>query len=194
MRLHDFCPQRKGGGPGVRDRGVDSCLRDGAIHEVAMNDRHLLGDARLDVSRLPDQHHNELVLALRVKDKKIGGSYLVDVRHTNSEVTGDGGGLGLGAGVRTRALLDLLEGVEDLGRLPLALVETGGDDSAIGGLDVVPGPESPSPSGSTSGTPSSLGEAGETPYKTCERDLIRTRSLQKLLNKKDVPRSGRHWR
>ena len=128
------------------------------------------------------------------KGREESGSYLVEVRQINSEVTGDEGGLGLCAGIGARALLDLLEGVEDLGRLPFALVDTGGEDSATGGLDVVLAPESPSPSGSTSGTPSSLGEAGETPYKTCERDLIRTRSLQKLLNKKDVPRSGRRRR
>ena len=93
-------------------------------------------------------------------------SYLVEVRQINSEVTGDGGGLGLGVGTGARALLDLLDGVMDLGRLPLALADAGGEDSATGGLDVAPAPESPSPSGSTSGTPSLLGEAGETPYKT----------------------------
>ena len=96
----------------------------------------------------------------------------MDVRQINSEVTGDGGGLGLGAGVGTRALLDLLEGVVDMGRLPLAFVDTGGEDSATGGLDVVPAPESPSPSGSISGTPSSsLEEAGETLYKTCGKKI-----------------------
>jgi len=88
------------------------------------------------------------------------------VRQINSEITGDGGGLGLGFGVGTRALLDLPVGVVDLGRLPLALADAGVEDSATGGLDVAPAPESPSPSDSTSGTPSSLGEAGETPYKT----------------------------
>ena len=105
-------------------------------------------------------------MCIQKKKDKANGSYLVEVRQINSEVTGDGGGLGLGVGVKARALLDLLVGAVDLGRLPLALADTGGEDSVTGGLDVAPAPESPSPSGSTSGTPSSLGEVGETPYKT----------------------------
>ena len=74
------------------------------------------------------------------RDRRDNESYRVDVRQINSKVTGDAGGLGLGTGVGTRPLLDLLEGVVDLGRLPLALVDTGGVDSATGGLDVVPAP------------------------------------------------------
>jgi len=92
-------------------------------------------------------------------------SYLVEVRQINSEVTGDGGGLGLGVGAGARALLGFLDGVRDLGRLPLALADAGGEDSATGGLDAAPAPESPSPSGSASAAPSLLEEAGETPYR-----------------------------
>ena len=113
------------------------------------------------------------MLALRIEDKKIGGSYLVDVRHTNSKVTGDGGGLGLGAGAGTRALLDLREGVDDMGRLPLAFEGAEGEDSATWGLSGIPAPESPSPSGSSSGTPSSsLEEAATTLYKTYRRKTM----------------------
>ena len=128
MRFPDFCLRLKGRGLGVHDCGVDLSLRGGALRDVTMNGRLLLDDARLDVGRLPDPHHDKLVLALRIEGEKIYSSYLADVHHTNSEVTWDGGGLGLGAGAGTRALLDLLVGVDDMGRLPLSFEGAEGED------------------------------------------------------------------
>jgi hypothetical protein len=102
---------------------------------------------------------------------KICDSYLVDVRHTNSEAAGDRGGLGPDEGIGTRAFLAFLKGDGDMGRLPLAL-EVEGEGSATRGLGDAPVPESPSPSGSSpssSVAPSSLWEEAATPYTTCKK-------------------------